>query len=402
LERKVINVPFQRISATDVQSLISNSVREGKTLEYKQELPTNRDDEKKEFLNDVSSFANASGGDLLFGITEARDAYNKTTGIPNSAQGLTGINADHEIRRLENMIRDGIEPRIPGVQIRAIDGFSSGPAILIRIPKSWASPHMVTFKASPRFFSRNSAGKAPLDVAEIRAAFVQSEALPEKIRQFRQERLGNILAGETPVTVSQAALTVLHLVPVESFHNSSQIDVMAFLDQDLHLAPVGSSGGNRRLNIDGFVTYSGNEIAGKPQFDYAQLFRNGSIEAVDASLLSGDENGKDFIPSVAFERDIIYGGKNYFGAYLGLGINGPVVAMLSLLNVRGFYMLTSGIMFRGTHRIDKQNLLIPEVVIEDLSIPVEMSFRPMFDLVWQACGIRRSMNYDEHGNWKSR
>src|SRR5437868_6690849 len=117
--RPMIAKRFHQITKNDIDSLITNSVREGRTIEYKQQLPGGKDDDKKEFLADVSSFANASGGDLLLGVEELRDAANKATGIPESAHGLSGINVDQEIRRLESMIRDGIEPRIPAVQIRA-------------------------------------------------------------------------------------------------------------------------------------------------------------------------------------------------------------------------------------------------------------------------------------------
>jgi hypothetical protein len=400
----MIAVPFQKIAVADIQTLVDDSVREGKTVEYKEQLPTNRDDDKKEFLADVSSFANASGGDLLFGVAEARDANGKPTGIPESAPGLARINADQEIRRLESMIRDGIEPRIPGVQIRAIDGFNDGPVILLRIPKSWASPHMVVFKASPRFFSRTSAGKSPLDVAEIRAAFVQSEALPERIRRFREDRLGNILAGETPVILAQEPLTVLHIVPVSAFHNHQQVDVLAFLDGRFHLPPMGSTGWNSRVNMDGYATFSGHDGTDDPQYNYAQLFRNAAIEAVDASLLSGHGDLKQFIPSVAFERDVLQGTMHYFKAYRDIGIDGPVIVMLSLLRVRGFYMYVDPHQFssREVHRVDKEHLIIPEVVIEDLSAAVPATMRPVFDLVWQACGYRRSYNYDDSGEWKPR
>lgn len=400
----MIEVPFQTIVAHHVQALVDNAVREGKTIEYKEQLPGNRDDDKKEFLADVSSFANAAGGDLLFGISEARDANGRPTGIPSAAPGLASINADQEIRRLESIIRDGIEPRIPGVQIKPVEGFSNGPVILIRIPKSWASPHMVTFRASPRFFSRTSAGKSPLDVAEVRAAFVQSEALPERIRRFREARLGNILAGETPVVLAQQPLTVLHLVPIPAFHSQRQLDVLPFLDGRQHLPPMGSTGWNSRLNIDGYVTFSGNDGTDEPLYDYAQLFRNGTIEAVDAGLLSGHEEHKNFIPSIAFERDVLQGVTHYFKAYREINIDAPIVVMLSLLHVRGFYMYVDPhrFMSRGVHRIDKPHLVLPEIVVDDLSMPVPESLRPMFDLVWQACGYRRSYNYDEQGNWKPR
>ena len=87
----------------DLQTLVDNSVLECKTIEYKQALPSNSDSDKKEFLADVSSFANASGGDLIFGIIA-----DKKTGAPKSLEGLSIENIDQEILRLENMIRGGI------------------------------------------------------------------------------------------------------------------------------------------------------------------------------------------------------------------------------------------------------------------------------------------------------
>src|SRR4051812_22865379 len=106
---------IQAVTIEDLEALVTDAVREGKTIEYKQELPGGKDDDKKEFLADVSSFANASGGDVIFGISETRDGQGKTTGIPEAILGLPGVNGDQEIRRLEQMLRDGIEPRIPGL-----------------------------------------------------------------------------------------------------------------------------------------------------------------------------------------------------------------------------------------------------------------------------------------------
>jgi hypothetical protein len=65
----VIAKEFTSISASDVLDLATNSVAEGRMLEYKQALPTTwSDDDKREFLVDISSFGNAVGGDLIYGI----------------------------------------------------------------------------------------------------------------------------------------------------------------------------------------------------------------------------------------------------------------------------------------------------------------------------------------------
>ncbi len=189
----MIHKEFDAINENDINFLIDNQVPESKTIEYKQELPGNADKDKKEFLADVSSFANASGGDILYGISEQRDSDGKTTGIPEAANGLENINVDEQIRRFDSILRCAIAPRIP-VQIKAIDGFTNGSIILIRIPKSWNSPHMITFKGGSRFYARNNAGKYPLDVDELRAAFIASDSLAEKMRAFRSDRIAKIIA----------------------------------------------------------------------------------------------------------------------------------------------------------------------------------------------------------------
>ena len=127
------NKPLPSIEEADLQALIDNEVPEDKTLDYKESLPAITNDAKREFLADVSSFANASGGHLVFGMKEQE-------GVAVELCGLGVINADAEILRLENMIRDGIEPRITGISTRAIPLQTSSVAIVIHIPRSWAQP----------------------------------------------------------------------------------------------------------------------------------------------------------------------------------------------------------------------------------------------------------------------
>jgi len=87
----MINKKIEDITEADLQALIDNKVLEGKTIEYKRELPTNADSGKKEFLADVTSFANTSGGDLLFGIEEDHASHE-----PRSLIGIEVDNIDNE------------------------------------------------------------------------------------------------------------------------------------------------------------------------------------------------------------------------------------------------------------------------------------------------------------------
>ena len=84
----MINKPLDQLTLGDIKDLIENQVQEDKNIDYKETLPGNADGDKKEFLADVSSFANLNGGDIIFGIKEKRDERNNSTGIPEAIMGL--------------------------------------------------------------------------------------------------------------------------------------------------------------------------------------------------------------------------------------------------------------------------------------------------------------------------
>jgi predicted HTH transcriptional regulator len=65
------SVPVETVTRDHLRSLVDDGVAELRSIEYKQELPGNSDQDKRKFLSDVSSFANANGGDLVYGISEA-------------------------------------------------------------------------------------------------------------------------------------------------------------------------------------------------------------------------------------------------------------------------------------------------------------------------------------------
>ena len=396
----MIEKPIDEITKEDIEALIQNEVLEKRTIEYKREIPGDSDENKREFLADISSFANAAGGDLLFGISAAE-------GVPKEAKGLN-CEIDSLKLRLENIIRDGIAPRIPGVRMEPIEGFPEGPIIIIRIPKSWAAPHMVKFKNLSRFFTRNSAGKHQMDVTEIKSAFLLSEALPEKIRSFRDKRLGRIIADEAPVSLCSGGRLVLHILPIASFTSDYNLDISTFKNHSINLPPMG--GGNRdRFNFDGFLTYDkGGGNTCSPS--YCQIFRRGQIEAVLTDFLK-KQNDSVYIASTYFEKKVIIASNKYAGVLKQLGVPCPLIILLSLVGVSGALMMVRpGYNTRDDSPIDRDTLLLPDLLIEDYSIlsdpnemPKEMgkAFRPTFDAVWNACGYEHSLNYDTDGNWKA-
>ena len=154
---------LSEITESDLVALIGNEP-EGKFIDYKRDPIASADIDRKEFLFDVSSFANTRGGYLLLGIEEAQ-------GLPTAIRGLAGIDADKQIQRLEQMIRDGIRPPISGVEIATVPLANGSAVIAIRIPRSWSPPHQVTYQKAFRFYARDSNGKYQICVYELRSDF---------------------------------------------------------------------------------------------------------------------------------------------------------------------------------------------------------------------------------------
>jgi len=384
-----INKPITEIHEIDLQSLVDNAVSEGKTTEYKESLPGGSDRDKKEFLADVCSFANAIGGYIFYGIREE-------SGIPVDVCGLEVNDIDAFVLRLDNLIRDGIEPRILGITIHSVGLSNARTVLIIHIPRSWSAPHMVKYgiRGSERFFSRNSSGKYPLDLSELRAAFVFSETLSERTRNFRLDRISKIIANETPSNLSGHAKFILHLIPYSIADSRAIFDVKKIYASE-HFQAIYTMNRSRRYNFDGVLAYADNT--------YVQVFRNGAIEAGTTRLFNDERRA---IPSIAFEREIIEILPRYTAILRDLGVEPPVLIFLTLCGVSNYIMGVDPRRFFPYdvpgRPIDRDILLIPEIVVESWEFDASKILRSSFDAIWNAAGWERSINYDENGNWVGR
>lgn len=385
---------FDEITKDDIRLLIENQVSEGRTIDYKRTLPGGGDEDKREFLADVASFANSSGGDLLYGVTE-------NGGVPTAADGLAGIDPDHERLRLDGTIRTGIAPRIPGVRIVAIDGFDQGPVILVRIPKSWASPHMVTFKNLSRFFVRTSAGKSQMDVDEIRQAFLLSESISDRIKAFRLDRLAQIAAGETPVPLPDNPKIVLHLLPLVAFTSTSfQIQPQAMREHRNDYMPLNGSADVGRFNVDGYVNIDHVDGQSDKRLGYCQLYRTGVIEMVDVRVLRRNAQERRSIPSLGLEEYVIQAMEGFLLAIRNLEVPFPAFVALALLGCKDYEMATPPRYFQHYSTPIDRDMISCETLVEDQDTPADQALHPLFDTIWNASGWDGSPNYDAHGRWK--
>lgn len=401
----MIDKPISEITAEDIYCMVDECEPESNTLDYKEKLPAPKQvppniksKEKIEFAVDVASFANAAGGDIVFGIPDKPGADGSASGLPGTPCGVQVDNVDREINRLQATIRSGIAPQVPGVMIRAVGDFERGPVIIVRVPKSWAGPHMVLNK-SPQFYSRAGSEKHGLDVAQIRAAFAQSEAISERIGAFRTVRLGHIMAGETPTLLGPGPTVVLHVLPIGNLMGRQYVDIHAVQKATLDCS-LGRHCSNRRYNLDGFVEYDPADDYDPGQ--YVQFFRDGCLETVMAGYGRDTQVGPKMISGSGVEEAVIRVVVSFLEFHRRISTDPPFSILLSLFGVSGYCIARSG--HKGFHdvarRIDRDLLQLPDVLIEDFETPVPGALKPAFDALWQSSGSPWSWSYDDEGNWR--
>ena len=393
-------MPLSGISLNDINieqllQLIDDEIPEGKTIEYKRDLPRSTDGDKKEFLADVSSFSNTSGGDLILGMDEK-------DGKAGSIAWLKGINFDEVKLRFENLIRVGIKPRLPSYDIIEIKNNDNESVLILRMKRSWIGPHVVDYKGRWRFYARNSAGKYQLDVGEVKNQFLQSEELVKKIKEFRIERLGIVCSDESPLPVRSDHLLVAHLIPLDSFEIGSSHNLEILLKNKNSMYPKLYDFEGNRFNFDGLVGSSRCDTQGL-WHNYCQIFRNGIIEYVSSS---------SYLFNKYNENPIFH--HSEFGKYLkkivdkiitivdDLQVSSDCAFMVSLLNIKGFSIIEPREFTYDNDEIIKieKNRLISDIYITERNkIDSGFILKPILETIWNACGYAKCWHYNNEGNW---
>lgn len=364
----MIRKPLAEISESDLIALVDNEVAEGRTIEYKRDLPADSREGRSEFMSDVLSFANSSGGDLIFGIAES-------SGVPIELEGVDVSDPDAIGLRFENICRDNIEPRIQPLQCKAL-GLANGRSIVIvRIARSWQAPHRN--RQSGAFPSRNSRGKYPMDVAELRAAFLTSANLEQRVRQFREGRASVIGNNLAPRPLKPGIAVCLHIVPVESMLGERRLDLNASSDVLYKFRPMGNfSGYDVGVNLDGALAYTGSDTA------YTQLFRTGQVEAV---FVYPDRAGHERALYGEFETHVRVAATTYLDELRALEFTGPVALMLSVYRAEGSHLNIGSMSVFAPLAVQATVLHTPEVVVQEKS-ELEHQLTSLFAIVWNAYG----------------
>jgi hypothetical protein len=371
----------------DIRALIDNGVAESQVVEYKRELPGSADADKREFLADVSAFANTAGGCILYGVETARDANQQDTGVPTALPGLPGANLDKEKLRLEGMLQDGLSPALRGlIRFQDLPSTNADPVLVMGIPSSYAAPHRVTYQKVNKFWRRSEGGKYEPDVTELKRMFLETSTWSDEAEQFRAERSEKVRKRGL-INVNLTSSVFIHVLPLGRLN--ARIDLKQY-EEKLRslLSPPTNKGWGHRWDVDGFMT----STLGKNNLldTYTQWFRFGGVEGYSADYLRNWEGNGKTVPifqarqlTIMLERyvpEAVTAMREIFDH------QAPYAVGVSVHNVRGSYIVVKE--NRLGEPID-QNDIVPPLVVVDESDPVNVrtALRPIVDTLWQSGGF---------------
>lgn len=391
----MIDKKIDDIVLDDIEQLIANSVQESKTLEYKSELCMGNNDEKKELLADISSFANSIGGDLIIGITE-----DENTKIPVKICGISYPTEDELVRRVESFIRDSIQPRILNIRFKVVPIQDGKCVLIMRIPQSLFAPHRIEFHEYHKFFNRNNKGKYPMDINEIRIAFNSGLDLNKRIDSFKTDRYYDILSNKYDKLNNNKPIFIVHYIPVSAFNRSLQLFSAKEIKQSISASNSNAFGNTSfsSITVDGV-------LIPHTQYDdsFAFFKNNGIIEKASTKYFDKDYVITSIVPNIhcdninisAIHENLIADFNQTKNYYTSIGIVPPIVISCAFLNAANYTIPSMRTFQHILGKIDREILCTNDVYVEDFSESTENILKPIFNSIWNACGYEESPYYNK-------
>lgn len=389
----MLSYALDQLDEEKMQKICEELTSESLTLEFKRDPPGKEKDDKAEFLKDVVALANASGGDLIYGIEEK-------SGSATRINPITGSTHDAEKRRLGQILDGGVEPRVTGIRFRSVDVFG-GFLLILRIPQSYDGPHRVSSNGS--FYLRSGTHTTNMSYEQLRTAFDRTATLTDRANAFRRERLEAIRLGQLPKPIKEGPCCVAHVIPLVSLAGRQSIDVVELSTASAKIMSHHLGENTWTLNLDGIMTHRHISSTDPYTYSYNQIYRTGCTESVFDATAQWDSS-KPIPSSVITENLRISIGRNV-ELLKKSGISGPTLISAAMLNVQGVKFGVGGIShpFR-TAVADRDSLVIPPIWVESLDALSEIDdvVRPIMDILWQAFGIERCLEYSADGKWAPR
>ena len=307
---------------------------------------------KNEFRNDVCSFANADGGDLIFGMLEKN-------GIASNIMPISIDNADKFELELRNALLP-IQPSMPAVEFVFIP-VDGGYVVVVHIEKGIFKPYMtIEDQTVFRFFVRHGNCKEAMSYSEISNNFLHAASLANEIKRFRLERLAELSEDNSDM------FGVIHVVPASFTNLTDFIPICDLCKTGKISVPIQLSSyirGRMVPNVDGVYFPSEDGVR---DFELLRLFNNGSVE-LKHNLYTRTCGNEEYLISLEFIQAIEDIVKGTAEIYKALGRNSTVFVCTSLMGCKGYWTYQGPNYLPVPSKVDRNRILCSPIEIKDIS-----------------------------------
>ena len=218
------------------------------------------------------------------------------------------------------------------------------------------------------------------------------------MRSFHRDRVDLVLRGETTFPlIETGAKAFVHVIPISHFASGEYLP----LNNVPGLDPSGGAGVGAKLtvpNFDGRIAHDDCRPAGS----HIQVFRDGAVEVANMRILK-KVSGQQQLEAFRVEGAVLSAVRQAHRFFRGEPtIEGPYVVMLTLVGVQGVNIPSQSPSDHSidVHQIERDRLEFPEVQIDDPACEdLPQVLRPVFDMLWQAGGWEKSLNFKGDGSY---
>jgi hypothetical protein len=233
---------------------------------------------------------------------------------------------------------------------------------------------------------------------DLARGVTEAERLLYRMRSFHRERVEAIQQDQSHVRLTDPTRLIVHLMPEEAEGGPKPLAAADLKREAQSIRPLGERGGgysDGQFNADGYLLYNGRDAVRY----YSQLYRSGIYEGVMAEAVFQHQERAKILRENLCEEAILGAMSGYLPFAKALGLEPPFWMFAALIGCEGAKLwLNRAWEELSQHAIDRAVVFLPEAKIDSFDTDPMKHLRPMIDVLWNAVGLERSLNYDEQGN----
>jgi hypothetical protein len=235
----------------------------------------------------------------------------------------------------------------------------------------------------------------------------EDEVLFHRMEVFHRQRVNAIASGQSPLGEREDGVLVVHFISRSCVHTRTRFDGAKLKEHGSKVSSFGERGAYPlpRFNVDGILNLDGES--------YSQIYRDGRMESAMSAIVfqpngqfaepdQKSSNQPRYLRDTICEQAVFKLTKNYLSFCTDIGLHPPITMYSALVGCKGVLFHSDWGHRYSRGGIDRMPAFLPDIEFAALDADPVKLLRSWCDTLSQACGLEKSPNFDESGNWRER